>query len=163
MERKAMKITPLDVQQQEFKSRFRGYDPEEVDAFLRTVSDALEDLVKENAILKEQLEATQGQLHSLRQKESVLNDVLVSTQKMTENLKQAAQREAELILKEAELKAEDVLKKTQEEYGILQREILMLQRQRIMALEKFRGVLQGFQKMIELEELDSDTVDPRNR
>jgi cell division initiation protein len=158
-----MKITPLDVQQQEFKSRFRGYDPEEVDAFLRTVSEALEDLVKENAALKEQLEGTQGQLQGVRQKESVLNDVLVSTQKMTENLKQAAHREAELILKEAELKAEDVLKKTQEEYGVLQREILVLQRQRIMALEKFRAVLQSFQKMIELEELDSDTVDPRNR
>jgi cell division initiation protein len=158
-----MNITPLDVQQQEFKSRFRGYDPEEVGAFLRTVSEAMEDLVKENAALKEQLEATQGQLQGLRQKESALNDVLVSTQRISENLKQAAQREAELILKEAELKAEDVLKKTQEEYGVLQREILALQRQRIMALEKFRAVLQGFQKMIELEEMDPDTVDPRNR
>ncbi|HEY3196934.1 MAG TPA: DivIVA domain-containing protein [Nitrospirales bacterium] len=158
-----MKITPLDVQQQEFKSRFRGFDPEEVGAFLRTVSEAMEDLVKENAALKEQLEATQGQLQGLRQKESALNDVLVSTQRISENLKQAAQREAELILKEAELKADDVLKKTQEEYGVLQREILALQRQRIMALEKFRALLQGFQKMIELEELDSDTVDPRNR
>ena len=158
-----MNITPLDVQQQEFKSRFRGYDPEEVGAFLRTVSEAMEDLVKENAALKEQLEATQGQLQGLRQKESALNDVLVSTQRISENLKQAAQREAELILKEAELKAEDVLKKTQEEYGVLQRDILALQRQRIMALEKFRAVLQSFQKMIELEELDPDTVDPRNR
>ena len=158
-----MNITPLDVQQQEFKSRFRGYDPEEVGAFLRTVSEAMEDLVKENAALKEQLEATQGQLQGLRQKESALNDVLVSTQRISENLKQAAQREAELILKEAELKAEDVLKKTQEEYGVLQRDILALQRQRIMALEKFRAVLQGFQKMIEFEELDPDTVDPRNR
>ena len=158
-----MNITPLDVQQQEFKSRFRGYDPEEVEAFLRTVSEAMEDLVKENAALKEQLEATQGQLQGLRQKESALNDVLVSTQRISENLKQAAQREAELILKEAELKAEDVLKKTQEEYGVLQRDILALQRQRIMALEKFRAVLQGFQKMIEFEELDPDTVDPRNR
>jgi len=158
-----MNITPLDVQQQEFKSRFRGFDPEEVGAFLRTVSEAMEDLVKENAALKEQLEATQGQLQGLRQKESALNDVLVSTQRISENLKQAAQREAELILKEAELKAEDVLKKTQEEYGVLQRDILALQRQRIMALEKFRAVLQSFQKMIELEELDPDTVDPRNR
>ena len=158
-----MNMTPLDVQQQEFKSRFRGYDPEEVGAFLRTVSEAMEDLVKENAALKEQFEATQGQLQGLRQKESALNDVLVSTQRISENLKQAAQRDAELILKEAELKAEDVLKKTQEEYGVLQREILALQRQRIMALEKFRAVLQGFQKMIELEELDPDTVDPRNR
>jgi cell division initiation protein len=157
-----MKITPHDVQQQEFKSRFRGYDCEEVEAFLRTVSDAMEDLVKENVALKEDLEAIHGQVETLRQKESALNDLLVSTQRMTENLKQAAQREADLILKEAELKAEDVLKKTQEEYGILQREILMIQRQRVMALEKFRAMLQSFQKMIELEELDPDTVDPRS-
>ena len=157
-----MKITPHDVQQQEFKSRLRGYDCEEVEAFLRTVSDAMEDLVKENAALKEDLEATRGQVQTLRLKESALNDLLVSTQRMTENLKQAAQREADLILKEAELKAEDVLKKTQEEYGILQREILMIQRQRVMALEKFRAMLQSFQKMIELEELDPDTVDPRS-
>ena len=156
-----MKMTPHDVQQQEFKSRLRGYDCEEVEAFLRTVSDAMEDLVKENAALKEDLEATRGQVQTLRLKESALNDLLVSTQRMTENLKQAAQREAELILKEAELKAEDVLKKTQEEYGILQREIMMIQRQRVMALEKFRAMLQSFQKMIELEELDPDTVDPR--
>ena len=157
-----MKITPHDVQQQEFKSRLRGYDCEEVEAFLRTVSDAMEDLVKENAALKEDLEATHGQVEALRLKESALNDLLVSTQRMTENLKQAAQREADLILKEAELKAEDVLKKTQEEYGILQREILMIQRQRVMALEKFRAMLQSFQKMIELEELEPDTVDPRS-
>jgi cell division initiation protein len=157
-----MKMTPHDVQQQEFKSRLRGYDCEEVEAFLRTVSDAMEDLVKENAALKEDLEATRGQVQTLRLKESALNDLLVSTQRMTENLKQAAQREADLILKEAELKAEDVLKKTQEEYGILQREILMIQRQRVMALEKFRAMLQSFQKMIELEELDPDTVDPRS-
>ena len=157
-----MKMTPHDVQQQEFKSRLRGYDCEEVEAFLRTVSDAMEDLVKENAALKEDLEATRGQIETLRLKESALNDLLVSTQRMTENLKQAAQREADLILKEAELKAEDVLKKTQEEYGILQREILMIQRQRVMALEKFRAMLQSFQKMIELEELDPDTVDPRS-
>jgi cell division initiation protein len=158
-----MNITPLDVQQQEFKSRFRGFDPEEVQAFLRTVSEAMEDLVKENAALKERLDISQSQLDGLRQKESALNDILVSTQRMSENLKHAAQREADLILKEAELKADDVLKKTQEEYGILQREILMLQRQRIAALEKLRAVLQGFQKMIEFEELDPDTVDPRTR
>lgn len=158
-----MKITPLDVQQQEFKNRFRGYDCEEVEAFLRTVSEAMEDLVKENAALKEDLETTQGQLESLRQKESALNDLLISTQRMTENLKQAAQREAELILKEAELKAEDVLKKTQEEYGLLQREILLTQRHRVMALQKLRAVLQSFQKMIELEELDPDIVDPQTR
>jgi cell division initiation protein len=158
-----MKITPLDVQQQEFKTRFRGYDCEEVDAFLRSVSEAMESVVKENAGLREQLDMTEVQLHGIQKKESALNDILVSTQTMAENLKQGAHREADLILKEAELKAEDILKKTQDEYAALQHEIHLLQRQRILGLEKLRAMLQTFQKMIELEELDQDTVDPRNR
>ena len=158
-----MKITPIDVQQQDFKVRLRGYDCEEVDAFLRSVSETMESLVKESAELKEQLDTSQDQLRGLRQKETALNSLLVTTQNMAENLKQSAQREAELILKEAELKAEDILKKTQEEYGALQHEILALQRQKILTLQKLRGILQMFQKMIELEEVDQDGVESRTR
>jgi cell division initiation protein len=158
-----MKMTPLDVQQQEFKVGMRGYNREEVDLFLRAVSEAMEDLVKENAALKERLESLEGQLQGLRQKESALNDLLLTTQSMAETLKQSAYREAEMILKEAEMKAEDAVKKAQEEYGALQHDILGLQRQRILAIEKLKGLLQTFQKMIEFEELDQEAVDPRNR
>jgi cell division initiation protein len=158
-----MKITPIDIQQQDFKTRFRGYDCEEVDAFLRSVSESLEDVVKENAALKERLDTTEEQLRTLRQRESALNDLLVTTQNMTENLKQSAHREADLILKEAELKAEEILKKTQEEYSVLQHEIMGLQREKILTLQKCRGILQMFQKMIELEELDQEGVEQRTR
>ena len=48
-----MKITPLDIQQREFKGRFRGYDREEVQAFLRSVSQTVEEMFKENIALKE--------------------------------------------------------------------------------------------------------------
>jgi cell division initiation protein len=158
-----MKITPIDIQQQDFKMRLRGYDCEEVDAFLRSVSEGMEDVVKENAALKERLDGAEEQLRSLRQKESALNDLLVTTQNMAENLKQSAHREADLILKEAELKAEEILKKTQEEYSVLQHEIFALQRQKILTLQKCRGILQMFQKMIELEELDQEGVEQRSR
>src|SRR5438874_895862 len=68
----AMKLTPLDIQQQEFKVSIRGYDRIEVQAFLGTVADAVENLLKENAALKERSEMMEGQIINLRQKEAAL-------------------------------------------------------------------------------------------
>ena len=153
-----MKLTPLDIQKQEFKVRFRGYDREEVLAFLQSASQTVEELVKENAGLRERADMLDSQVRELRKKESALNDLLVTTQTMAENLKQTACREADLILKEADLKAEDLLKRAQGEYGALHQEILALQKQRLLALEKLRAMLQTFHKMIELEELDQGSL-----
>lgn len=155
-----MKITPLDIQHQEFKTSLRGYDRAEVEAFLKAVSEAFEDLVKENAVLKERVETVEGQVGGLRQKENALQDLLVTTQMMAENLKQKAWGEADLILKEAETKAEDVVKRAQEEFRVLQHDILALQKQRIIALEKMRALINTFQKVVELEELDPNSFDP---
>ena len=152
------KITPLDIQQRQFRVGFRGYDCDEVEAFLRSVAQSVEELVTENIALRERVETMEGQVGDLRKKETTLNDLLVNTQEMAETLKQTARREADLIQKEAELKAEDLLREAQTEYGGIQREILALQKQRIVALERLRALLQTFHKMVELEELDQDSL-----
>ena len=166
-----MKITPLDIQQREFTGRFRGYDREEVQAFLRSVSQAVEQLVKENTQLKERTEQLETQGHDLRRKEATLNDLLVTTQAMTDGLKETARKEADLTLKEAQLKAEDFLKRAHADYEGLQRDILALRKERMLALEKLRALLQTFMKMIEMEEIDLHSLSgdtsvsdvPRNR
>lgn len=153
-----MKITPLEIQQREFKVGLRGYDREEVQAFLRAVSLTLEELVKENMELREVSALREAEFGELRKKEAAFNDLLVASQGMAEGMKQSARREAELILKEAEIKAEDLLQRAQAEFGGLQREVQGLQKQRILALEKLRTMLQTFHKMMELEELDQETL-----
>ena len=149
-----MKITPLDIQQRDFKVRVRGYDRQEVQAFLRSVSQAVEQLVKENTQLRERAEQLETQGNDLRRKEATLNDLLMTTQAMTDGLKETARKEADLTLKEAQLKAEDLLKRAHADYEGLQRDILALRKERILALEKLRALLQTFMKMIEMEELD---------
>jgi cell division initiation protein len=149
-----MKITPLDIQQWDFKVRVRGYDREEVQAFLRTVSQAVEQLMRENIQLKERAEHLESQVNDLRKKEATLNDLLVSTQAMVDGLKETARKEAALTLKEAEIKAEDLLKQAHADYEGLQRDVLALRKERILALEKLRSMLQSFAKLIEMEELD---------
>src|SRR5437879_13363857 len=69
-----MKLTPLDIQQWEFKVRVRGYDRQEVQAFLRSVSQAVEQLVKENTQLKERAEHLERQVNDLRTTEATLKD-----------------------------------------------------------------------------------------
>ena len=149
-----MKITPLDIQQWDFKVRIRGYDRQEVQAFLRTVSQAVEQLVKENTQLKERAEQLERQVNDLRKKESTLNGLLVTTQAMADGLKETARREADLTLKQAELKAEALLKRAHADCEGLQRDILALRKERMLALEKLRSMLQTFSKMIEMEEID---------
>jgi cell division initiation protein len=153
-----MKITPLDIQQREFKGRFRGYDREEVQAFLRSVSQSVEEMFKENATLKEQADKLYREVGELRKKETSLNELLVTTQAMTEHLKETARKEADLILREAEMKAEDLLKSAHVDFRTLQRDILDLRKERMLALEKLRSLLQTFAKVIEMEEMDVNSL-----
>lgn len=153
-----MKITPLDIQQREFKGRFRGYDREEVQAFLLSVSQSVEELFKENAALKEHADKLYQEVGELRKKDASLNELLVTTQLMTESLKETARKEADLILREAEMKAEDLLKSAHVDFRTLQRDILDLRKERMLALEKLRSLLQTFSRMIEMEEMDVNSV-----
>ena len=149
-----MKITPLDIQQREFKGRFRGYDREEVQAFLRSVSQTVEEMLKENIALKEHADKLYREVGELRKKDASLNELLVTTQTMTESLKETARKEADLILREAEMKGEDLLKSAHVDFRTLQRDILDLRKERMLALEKLRSMLQTFAKVIEMEEMD---------
>ena len=149
-----MKLTPLDIQQWEFKVRVRGYDRQEVQAFLRSVSQAVEQLVKENTQLKERAEHLESQVNDLRKKEATLNDLLMTTQSMVDGIKETARKEADLTLKEAQIKAEELLKRAHADCEGLQRDILALRKERMLALEKLRSMLQTFSKMIEMEEID---------
>ena len=153
-----MRITPLDIQQREFKSRMRGFDRQEVQAFLQSLSQAVAEMAKENADLKDRADRLEREVSELRKKEASLNDLLVTTQSMAENLKEAARREADLILREAELKAEELLKSAHVDFRTLQRDILDLRKERTMALEKMRSMLQSFAKILEMEEIDVNSM-----
>jgi len=98
-----LRISPLDVRSQEFKKSLRGYDPEEVKAFLDAIADTMEDLLKEK-------EAAEGELIGLRKKvetftemEISLRDAMVSAQKAADEAKMNARRNAELMIREADL------------------------------------------------------------
>ena len=155
-----MKLTPLDIQQMVFKVRLRGYDPQEVQRFLEDVASTVEGLNRENQAMKERVAQAEDQLVGLKKAEATLTHTLISTQALAEELKHAAQRDAELIMKEAEMKASSLLHEARQELVSTQREILDIRKQRLVAIERLRSTLRTFERMLEIEEDDRDQTGP---
>jgi len=153
-----MRITPLDIQHMVFKLSLRGYNRQDVDRFLEEIAQTVDGLNREVAALREKLGSTEGQLTDSKKAETALTRTLVSTQTMAEELKAAAKRDAELIVKEAEVMAADLLRHTREEMAKLQHELADLRKQRAMAIERLRGTLRTFDRALSLEEQDSDSA-----
>jgi len=105
-----MRISPLDIRQQQFTVKMlRGFDPHEVDAFLDDVAEDYEAVLRENALLKEQLITLEERSRGVADREKAIQDTLVATQRLGDEMKAAARREAELHMREAELHGEKVL------------------------------------------------------
>ncbi len=151
-----MKITPLDIQQKNFGVKFRGFDVKEVNSFLDLLTREFETLIKENNYLKEELAKKEAKILDFKKKETTLKDTLMNAQQIVENLKGNAQKEAELIIKEAELKADSLVKDAHKEIANLKKELNDLKKQKVLYLEKIKGIIRTFQKMISMEEEDKE-------
>ena len=109
-----MRITPLDIQQKQFPIKFRGFDVEEVYAFLEVIREEMEELLRENANLKENVQRADVQVREFKDMETTLRETLMTAQQMVEDYKINARKEAELLIKEAELRADDMIKEAHE-------------------------------------------------
>jgi cell division initiation protein len=145
-----MKVTPLDIQQIGFRRAWRGYDRHEVDAFVSSLSDTFEELMKENREAKDRVGALQISLDELRRKEELINQTLVSAERMVDDMKRQAQREAELRIREAEVAAESLTRKAREERVAIEQDLITWRRRQIEMVEQFRGFLKGIEKSLDL-------------
>ncbi|MDI6890929.1 MAG: DivIVA domain-containing protein [Thermodesulfovibrionales bacterium] len=146
-----MRITPLDIQQKQFPMKFRGFDVEEVYAFLEVIREEMEDLLRENASLKENVIRLENQIKEYRDVETALRETLVTAQQMVEEYKTNARKEAELIVKEAELKADAVIKEAQEKVIKIHEDIVDLKGIRRHFKEELRRLIEGHLKMLEFD------------
>ncbi len=146
-----MRITPLDIQQKQFPIRFRGFDVEEVYAFLEIVREEMENLLRENASLKEQVQRLESQLKGYRDMETALKETLMTAHQMVEEYKNNAKKQAELIIKEAELKAEQMLREAHEKLIKLHEDIMDLKGIRQHIKEEIRRLLESHLRMLEFD------------
>ena len=148
-----MNITPLDIQQQQFKGKMLGgLDPHDVDAFLQMVAAEMESLIRENSDLKEQGRKVSLQLDELSQREVALRDTMLAAQKISEEMKANAQREAKLLISEAELKGERIIADAENRLLQLNNQIHEVKRQKLQFESNLKSLLESHLKMLTLEE-----------
>lgn len=147
-------LTPLDVRKKkgDFRRALRGYEPEEVEAFLDLAADRLEELVRENSTLRERNVQLGETLASYRTREQAMNEALVTAQQLREEVKAQASREAELALREARNEAERILVEARQKLAAAAESVRRVHGQRGRFLRSFRAFVERQLSDIELEE-----------
>ena len=148
-----MNITPLDIQQQQFKGKMLGgLDPNDVDSFLQMVASEMESLIRENSELKDQVRKFTQQLEEFSQREVTLRETMLAAQKVTEEMKANAQKEANLLVSEAELKGERILADAENRLLQLNNQVYEIKRQKLQFETNLKSLVEAHLKMLSFEE-----------
>jgi DivIVA domain-containing protein len=131
-------LTPLDVRRYEFGRVLRGYDPERVDQFREQVADELERLTRLNQELEQKARSFHEQLKSFRDRDKALNEALVHAQQLRSEMKEQAERESQLTIREAQAQAERLLADAQANIRRVEDELAALERFRRNYLTQLR-------------------------
>ncbi len=147
-------LTPLDVRnkQGDFGKALRGYDAEEVDAFLELVSERMEELVKENLQMAERTERLTEQVSVQEGREKAVQEALVTAQALREDVKQQALREAELTQREAQAAIDQMVAEAERMLDERKQSLGDLERHRLRFLKSFRTLLERELDTVEVEE-----------
>jgi cell division initiation protein len=145
-----MRVTPLDIIQKQFSdARRSGYDADEVREFLDQVRESMEQLLRDNQRLRDELTRREAEIGSLRDGESDIKNTLLLAQRLSDDMERAARREADVIVGEARLEAERILMAITDERRTLQADIVRLKSARARLLADLRGVLEGYARALD--------------
>jgi len=147
-----MNITPIDIQQKQFHVTFRGFEQKEVETFLDQVREEMEALMREVTELREFRQVYDDRMSEVRQKEDTVKNTMVMTQKLMEDQKDNARREAALVIKDAEIRSQQIVNSAHEQKVKLDAEIQNLKRMRHHFLEDVKKVVQMHLEMVNYEE-----------
>ncbi len=146
-----MSITPNEILEKEFSKSFRGYDREEVKAFLEEVASFLAFIIKERNELKDKILIYKKQVAILKQQEAEFRRALTAAHDAIEDMKENAQKEANLIIEKAKVDADRIVADAHQEAITLEgriRKLRMLQRETVY---KIRSTFESFLNMLDDE------------
>lgn len=151
-----MRMTPLDVQSHQFASRLRGFDPDEVESFLRIVAEDYEGLVRDNESQADRIRRLESRIAELSAQEDLLKETLVSAKAMTEEMARSAEREAALKLAEVEVRAEKILDASHRRAARLNEDIREMRALRSRLGEALRSAAETHLALLETLEADPE-------
>ena len=154
-----MKLTKIDLLNKRFPKRLRGYCREEVDALMTEAAETIGELAEDKKELKRRLVDMHARLEEHKQREQTLRDTLMTTQKMVEDLKANAHKEAQLIIDEAQAKAEAILHRAHLRLAQLHEDITELKRQRTQFEVKLRSLIEAHIRLLDMENQEQEQLE----
>ena len=157
-ESRRVSVTPIDLRQRRFRSRINGFDKVEVAAFLVAIAHDYEQMLREADHFRQELAKLEPILKEHREGEKTLRNTLLTAQRLSDEMKEQAEREGQRIIREAEERAAMLLDQTQLRLDEMQRDIdsLGLKRREIEAtleasIETLRTTLECFRERADRE------------
>lgn len=146
-----MKLSPLNIRNQQFSKSLRGYDPEEVHAFLDKIAEELEKLNSENESQKKELEKAASKLNEYRKIEKNLQDTLLKAHESSSKAAESAKKHGGLIVKEAEIKAAQIIENAKGEAESLRNAVLALKEEKNLLVAKLKALINTQSGLLEMK------------
>jgi cell division initiation protein len=147
-----MKIFPMDVQRQSFRRVLRGYDREEVRTYLNIVAEEMADLQRAHASLEQEVQTLRDLVEEHRQREAILKNTLLTAQRVSEDIRDNARKNAEAVVREAEIQADRLLELAQARANDFERGILDLRAHRSALRTDIRALVTRLTQILDLQE-----------
>ena len=154
-----MGVTSLVVKQKEFKTRFRGFDVQEVDAFLEDVAAQLDALDIRVQGLTEEKRRLDLENQGYRKRENAMKNAMIQSQKVLDQMKENAKKSSQNIIASAEVEAEKILSRAHKRLSQLHSDIIELKRQRIQLEMQISAVLESHSKLLEMTKEENKAAD----
>ena len=150
MKDEAFHLSPLDIRRFDFGNAIRGYDKSRVDEFRDQVAAEVEYLLRQCQDLENKAKGFHEQLRAFRERDKALNEALISAQQLRGEIREQADREAQLILREAKAEGDRLVDQAKAEVRAVQGELDSLVRTRRAFLVQLRAIAQR-----QLSEIDA--------
>jgi DivIVA domain-containing protein len=135
-------LTPLDARRYEFGKALRGYDPERVNQFRDQVAEELERLARVNQDLDAKARGFHEQLRAFRERDKAINEALVSAQQLRTEIREQAEKEGQLIVREARAEAERLIDQARSQVRRIEDQLASLERARRAYLAQLRVLIE---------------------
>ncbi len=150
--------SPLEIQKREFSRKWKGLDPVEVQTFLTDVAEDMEMLARENAALETRIRSLEQENDEHRERERILKQTLLSAQQASEDIRAAARKEAELVVREAQDSAEKLTHNALQRSAEIEKAIHELKVQRANFRLQLQKMIELFQQVLDFDR-DEDEKD----
>ena len=154
------RMTPLEIQKREFARRWKGLDPVEVQTFLTDVAEDMELLARENADLETRLRSLEQENDEHRERERILKQTLLSAQQASEDIRNAARHEAELVVREAHDSSEKLTHSALQRAAEIEKAIHELKIQRANFRLQLQKSIELFHQVLEFDREEDEKDRP---